>query len=131
MISVRNLSANAITKATLLAPAGVSNLFDLAPGEDREVQLNGPQAIGLFDWYQTQLPDSDETTLLADGWLLLGRGLGAALGQTWFTSGPNLPDLVKSLQRPLLIGFSNNSQIGFGFNGSIKRRSKTLYVVHL
>jgi len=132
-ISVKNLSASLITRALLLAPAGVSTLFDLAPGEDREIQLDSPQSVGLLDWYQTQLPDSDETTLLADGWPLLGRGLGAAGGvsQPWFTTGPNLLDLAKSLERPLLIGFGDSSQIRFGFHGPIKRRSKTLYLVHL
>jgi hypothetical protein len=132
-ISVKNLSAAPITRAFLLAPAGVSTLFDLAPGEDREIQLDSPQSVGLLDWYQTQLPDSDETTLLADGWPLLERGLGAAggLSQPWFTTGPNLPDLVKSLRRPILIGFGDGSQIRFGFQGPIKRRSKTLYLVHL
>jgi hypothetical protein len=132
-ISLKNLSGTPITRAFLLAPAGVSTLFDLAPGEDREIQLDSPQSVGLLDWYQTQSPDSDETALLADGWPLLGRGLGAAGGvsQPWFTTGPNLPDVVKSLERPLLIGFGEGSQIRFGFHGPIKRRSKTLYLVHL
>jgi len=132
-ITLKNLSAAPIIRAFLLAPAGVSTLFDLAPGEDREIQLDSPQSVGLLDWYQTQLPDSDETTLLADGWPLLGRGLGAAggLSQPWFTTGPNLLDLAKSLERPLLIGFGDSSQIRFGFHGPIKRRSKTLYLVHL
>ena len=108
-------------------------MFDLPAGQDRAVRLDNPPNTGLFDWYQAQLPDSDEAALLADGWPLLGRGLGAfgALSQSWFGIGPQLPDLVKALDRPLLIGFGDGSKIGFASQGSIKRRSKTLYIVHL
>ena len=42
-----------------------------------------------------------------------------------------MPEAIKRLERPLLIGFVDKGPGGIRFPGSFKRRSKTFYVVHL
>ena len=42
-----------------------------------------------------------------------------------------MTEAMKQLAHPLLIGFADKGAAGIEFPGSFKRRSKTLYVIHL
>ena len=84
-------------------------------------------------WYLAQLEQgSDEAQLFQELAGLLDREIG---GDRAFTQGffgiQMLPDVFKRLERPLLIGFVDEGVAGIGFQGSLKRRSKAMYVVHL
>jgi hypothetical protein len=132
-VTIRNLGDAAISKAVLLAPEGVSDLFDVAAGGEHRVSVSAPQPTPFNSWYLTQFEEgSDEAELFRELGALLDREVG---GDRAFTQGffdtQSMTEAIKRLERPLLIGFVNKGPSGIGFPGSFKRRSKTLYVVHL
>lgn len=133
-VAIRNLSNAKISKAVYMSSSGLSDAFDLAPGGEQNFVLSAPSQPSSFNgWYQTQLePGSDEAQLFQELGALLDREVG---GDRAFTQGffgvQLLPEVFKRLERPLLIGFVDEGSAGIGFQGSLKRRSKALYVVHL
>lgn len=132
-VSIRNLGDAAITRAVLLTPEGVSDLFDVAAGGEYRVSVSAPQPTSFNSWYLTQFEEgSDEAELFQELGALLDREVG---GDRAFTQGffdtQLMTEAIKRLERPLLIGFVDKGPSGIGFPGSLKRRSKTLYVVHV
>jgi hypothetical protein len=132
-VTIRNLGDAAIIKAVLLTPEGVSDLFDVAAGGEHRLSVSAPQPAPFNAWYLTQLGEgSDEAELFQELGALLDKEVGGdrALNRGFFGT-QSMTEAIKRLERPLLIGFVDKSPSGIGFPGSFKRRSKTLYVVHL
>lgn len=133
-ITIRNLSNSGISRAVYLSALGISDVFDLAPGGERTVSVSAPSQPTSFNGlYLTQLDQgSDEAQLFQELGALLDREVG---GDRAFTQGffgvQMLPEVIKRLERPLLIGFVDEGAAGIGFQGSLKRRSKAMYVIHL
>ncbi len=132
-VSVRNLGANQITKAVLLNSDGISSIFDLAAGATQRVTVSTPEQMSFNGWYLTQFEQaSTEAELFLELSGLLDHEIGGdrAITQGFFNT-QMLPDAIKNLERPILIGFVEKGATGIGFSGSLKRKSKSLYVVHL
>jgi hypothetical protein len=133
-VVVRNLSKSRISRAVYLDSSGISDLFDLPAGAEKEVSISAPsQPSPFIGWYLSQLDQaSDEAELFQELGALLDREIG---GDRAFVQGffgiQLLPEVFNRLERPLLIGFVDDGSDGIGFQGSLKRRSKALYVVHL
>ncbi|MEK6409902.1 MAG: hypothetical protein AABN34_23510 [Acidobacteriota bacterium] len=132
-IAIRNLGDAQISRAVYLSASGISDLFDVAAGREQTVSVSAPQPSSFNGWYLTQLEQgSDEAQLFQELGALLDREVG---GDRAFTQGffgiQLMPDAIKRLERPLLIGFVEKGATGIGFQGSLKRRSKAFYVVHL
>lgn len=132
-VEIKNLGDVPFTRAVYLSPAGVSDLFDLAPGGEQRLSVSTPQPSAFNGWYLTQLGQgSDESDLFQELAALLDREVG---GDSAFTQGffdtQLMPEAIKRLQHPLLIGFVEQGPTGIDFRGSLKRRSKALYVLHL
>jgi len=132
-IAIKNLGDVQISKAVYLSSAGISNVIDLAPGGEQRISISAPEPTSFTGWYLTQLAQgSDDAELFDELGTLLDHEVGGdrALTQGFF--GIQLmPDALKRLEHPLLIGFVEKSGTGIGFQGSLKRRSKALYVIHL
>jgi hypothetical protein len=131
--TIQNLGDAAISKAVFLAPGGVSDLFDIAAGGEHKFPVSAAQPTPFNTWYLTQLEEgSDEAELFQELGALLDREVGGdpALTQGFFGT-QSMTEAIKRLERPLLIGFVDKGPSGIGFPGSFKRRSKTLYIVHL
>jgi len=128
------LSNAHISNAVYLSSSGISDVFDLPSGGEQNLSVSAPSQPSSFNgWYVTQLEQgSDEAQLFQELGALLDREVG---GDQAFTQGffgvQLLPDAFKRLDRPLLIGFVDEGAAGIGFQGSLKRRSKALYVIHL
>lgn len=132
-VTIKNLSDTQITKAVYLSAAGISNLFDLAPGNQQPVTLSIPAVSSFNSWYSNQLgQDTDENDVFQDLADLLDREIGGdrAITQGFFDT-QMMTDALKRLERPLLLGFVDKSPTGMDFKGSFKRRSKAFYVIHL
>ena len=132
-VAIRNLGDAQISKAVYLSSDGISDLFDVAPGREQRVSVSAPQPSAFNSWYLTQFEKgSDEAELFQELGALLDREVG---GDRAFTQGffntQLMPEAIKRLERPLLIGFVDKGATGIGFPGSFKRHSKSLYVVHL
>ncbi|HSE38817.1 MAG TPA: hypothetical protein VLG74_16065, partial [Blastocatellia bacterium] len=132
-VTIQNLGDAPISKAVFLTPEGVSDLFDVAAGGEHRVGVSAPQPTPFNSWYLTQFGEgSDEAELFQELGAVLDREVG---GDRAFTQGffstQSMTEAMKRLERPLLIGFVDRGPSGIGFPGSFKRRSKTLYVVHL
>ena len=131
-VAIRNLGDAPITKAVYLSSEGVSDLFDVAAGQEHRASVSAPQPSAFNSWYLTQFEQgSDEAELFQELGALLDREVG---GDRAFTRGffntQLMTEAIKLLERPLLIGFVDKGPAGIGFPGSFKRRSKALYVVH-
>lgn len=132
-VVIRNLGDAKVSKAVYLSAAGISDFFDVEPGAEQHVSLAIPQPSTFNGWYLTGLGQgSDESELFQELSPLLDRevGGGRAFTQGFFDS-QLMPEAIKRLQRPLLIGFVNKGPTGIAFQDSLKRRSKALYVIHL
>jgi hypothetical protein len=132
-ITIRNLGDAQINKAVYLSSSGISDLFDVAPGGEQKVSVSAPQPSSFNGWYSTRLEQgSDDAELFQELGALVDREVG---GDHAFTQGffgnQSMPEAIKRLEHPLLIGFVEKGPTGIGFQGSLKRRSKALYVVHL
>ncbi len=131
--AIRNLGDAPISKAVYLSSEGISDLFDIEAGHEHRVSVSAPQPSAFNSWYLTQFKQgSDEAELFEELGALLDREVGGdrALTQGFFNT-QLMTEAIKRLERPLLIGFVDKGPAGIGFPGSFKRRSKTLYVVHL
>ncbi|MFY9570862.1 MAG: hypothetical protein WAV20_05650 [Blastocatellia bacterium] len=132
-VAIKNLSDVPISRAVYLSSAGISDLFDLAPGEAQVVSIAAPQALSFNGWYLTTLAQgTDEAQLFQELGGLLDRevGGGRAFRQGFFDT-QLMQEAIKLLDRPLLIGFVDRGATKIDFEGSLKRRSKVLYIVHL
>ena len=132
-VAIRNLGDVPLTNAVYLSSAGVSELFDVGAGQQHQVSVWAPEPMAFSSWYQSQFETgSDEEELFQELAALLDREVG---GDRAFTQGffntQLMTEAIKRLERPLLIGFVEKGPAGIGFPSSFKRRSKTLYVVHL
>jgi len=132
-VTIKNLGNATMTKAVYISSSGVSNLFDLEPGKEQPIALGGPQSSTFNSWYQNELgEENDEGELFLDLASLLDRQIGGdrAITQGFFET-QLMPEALKRLERPMLICFVDDNPTGIEFSGSLKRRSKSLYVVHL
>jgi hypothetical protein len=132
-VAIRNLGEAPITRAVYLSREGVSDLFDVDAGQEQRISISAPQPSAFSSWYMTRFEDgSDESELFQELGALLDREVG---GDRAFTQGffntQLMTEAIKSLKRPLLIGFVDKGPTGIGFPGSFRRRSKALYVVHI
>lgn len=133
VVSVKNLSNAPITGAVYISASGISDPFDIAPGEEKQITLNGPQQLTFSEWYAGKLAsDRNERELFESLASTLDQEIG---GQEVFREGffdnSDLSTTLSRLERPLIIGFMDEPSIPISFGGSINRRSKSLYVVHL
>jgi hypothetical protein len=131
--TVKNLSSKLITGAVYISSSGISDPFDIAPGEEKQVAISFPQASRFSDWYSAQLAqNTNEQQLFEDLSFTLDREIG---GQDVFRDGffanTDMTKTLNKLERPLLVGFVEENPIQMNFGGSINRRSKSFYVVHL
>lgn len=132
-VSISNLGDAQIRNAVYLCSEGVSDLFDVAPGREQRLSVSAPQPSSFNSWYLTKFEQgSDEAELFQELGALLDREIGGepAFARGFFNN-QLMPDAIKRLERPLLIGFVDKGAIGIEFPGSFRRRSKTLYVIHL
>jgi hypothetical protein len=132
-VTIKNLGDAAMVRAVYVSPSGVSSLFDLEPGKEQRIALDTPQSSTFNSWYQNELgQDSDEGALFPDMANLLDRKIGGDFGITQgFFDTQLMTDALKRLEHPMLICFVDDNPAEIGFGGSLKRRSKSLYVVHL
>jgi hypothetical protein len=132
-VTIKNLGSGQISKAVYLSPAGVSDLFDIAPGSQQTIALTNPPNLSFTGWYGNQLgQDNDEGDVFREIAGMLDREIGGdrAIVQGFFET-QMMSDALKRLERPLVIGFIEQSPADIAFKGSIKRRSKSFYVIHL
>ncbi|HKA19373.1 MAG TPA: hypothetical protein VKN18_13870 [Blastocatellia bacterium] len=132
-ITIRNLADAAINRAVYLSPEGISDLVDVGPGELQRLSISAPEPIAFSGWYLARFPQgSEEAELLQEVVALLDKEIGGdpAIAQGFFGT-QLMSESLKRLSRPLLIGFVDKGATGIGFHGSMTRRSKALYVVHL
>lgn len=132
-VAIGNLGDAAITKAVYLSSAGMSNLFEIAAGSERRVPIAAPEPATFNGWYLTELGQgTEEADLFQELSALLDREVG---GDRAFTQGffdiQLMSEAIKRLEHPVLIGFVDKSATAIAFQGSLKRKSKALYVVHL
>lgn len=134
-VAVKNLGNMPITGAVYISAAGISDPFDLAAGEEKQVALDSPQSLTMSfsSWYSGKLAQSErEQELFEDLSYTLDREIG---GQDVFREGffatSDLSKTLGKLERPLIVGFVEENPIRLNFGGPINRRSKSLYVIHL
>ena len=132
-VTVKNVSDTPITKAVYMSRAGVSDQFDIAPGEERQVTLSSPQPGTFTIWYQTQFaPESHEAQIFSELAAVLDHDVGGAriFRQGFFDTLP-MNTAIPQLERPIIVGFVDKSAISMSFSESITRRGKAFCVVHL
>ena len=132
-IKVKNLTDAEISNAVCITSAGISDLFTLAPGEERQVALNMPQAIPFWNWYTTQISANTELTDAVDA-LSASFDRGAAKNNAKlqeFLDRGLMTDAYKALEHPLLFGFVDTAATEIEIGNSQKQRSKSFYLVHL
>jgi hypothetical protein len=132
-LMIKNLGDAPVTHAVYISREGVSDLFDLEAGGEQEIDLSKPPASKFSDWYQSRLgKESNEAEVFMDLAAVLDREVG---GQRIFHAGffdhAQMKNTLIHLERPLVLGFVESSPTSLGFKSSLKRRSKTFYVVHL
>lgn len=132
-LKVKNLTDAEITNAVCVSPAGISDVFTLAPGEERQVALTTPQAIPFWNWYTTQFSADRELSDAIDA-LSASFDRGAAKNNSKLQEFLNrglMTDTYKALERPLLFGFVDAAATAIEIGTAPKRRSKAFYLVHL
>jgi len=132
-VTLRNLGAVSISQAVYLGPDGRSDLIDIAPGVQQRVSISTPEPTPFSGWYLGRFEQgSEEAELLQEIVALLDKEIGGdpAITQGFFGTQA-MSESLKRLNRPLLIGFVDKGAPGVVFHGSMTRRSKALYVVHL
>src|SRR5262249_20395479 len=132
-VTIRNLADAAINSAVYLSPEGISDLIEIGPGDTQRIPIAAPEPIAFSGWYLGRFAQgSEEAELLQEVVALLDKEIGGdpAITQGFFGT-QLMSESLKRLGRPLLIGFMDKGATGIGFHGSLTRRSKALYVVHL
>lgn len=141
-VAVRNLGTDTITGAVYISAAGISDPFDLAPGEEKQVALNSLQSLTpnsqqpapvFSSWYANKLDEAGSHRELFENLSnMLDREIGGQdVFREGFFAGSDMSKTLKRLERPLIIGFVEKNPVPMNFGGSINRRSKSLYVIHL
>jgi hypothetical protein len=132
-IKVKNLGDAEITNAVFISNAGVSDLFSIAAGEEKQIALNSPQSLPFADWYAAKLPQESGEVEMFDG--LAGTLLrGTAKNKTRlqaFLENEMMNNVYKNIEHSMLIGFADKAPTTIDFSNASKRRSKSLYVVYL
>src|SRR5262249_40121990 len=106
-IKVKNLTDAPINNAVCITSAGISDLFTLSPGEERQIALNTPQPLPFWSWYTQQFVSDTELTDAVDA-LSASFDRGAAKNNSKlqeFLDRGLMTDAYKSFDRPLLFGF--------------------------
>jgi hypothetical protein len=132
-VTVKNVGDAPITKAVYMSRAGVSEQFDIAPGQEQQLTLSSPQQNTFTIWYQTQFdPESHEAQIFSELASVLDRDIGGerVFRQGFFDTLP-MNTAIPQLERPVLVGFVDKSAISISFSESITRRGKAFCVVHL
>jgi len=134
-IDIQNLTGAPIARVVYLSSDGISDVIDLGAREEKRVSLNSlaPYTTAFTTWYSSQLQaGSEEEGLFSSMAGILDREIGgdAAFTQGFFQS-TQLALAGRKLQRPLLIGFIDQSRSRMEFHGSSKQHSKSLYVIQL
>lgn len=132
-VRVKNLTASPITNAVYVSAAGVSDVFTLAPNEEKQVALNMPQGLSFNDWYTTQLPaESDEHATFLGLSSALSRGTARTNPKVrGFFADEFINNACKTLERPMVMGFLEERAPQIEIAGVAQRQSKTFTVVHL
>ncbi len=132
-VRVKNVSDSPITRAVYLSKAGMSDPFDLAAGEEKEIVLNPAQPSTFSSWFRSQLSsDSGEDQVFRELAFVLDREIGGqAVFRQGFFDNAMMDVTLKQLERPLLLGFVESNPVPMNFASEPRRRSKSLYVVHL
>jgi hypothetical protein len=132
-VRLKNLGETPITSAVYVSAAGISDAFGLAAGEEKSIGLIPPGPGALSAWYKAQLaPDSQEAAVFDGLEEVLDNEVGGerAFAQNFF-SKPSMLDAIRTLEHPIVIGFVDMGPTRVTFDGSLRRRSRALYVVHL
>jgi hypothetical protein len=132
-VVISNQTESSISNAVYISRDGVSELFDLEPGAERRVTLSGAKPGAISAWYKSQLTSgSQEALVFGDLETVLDREIGGqpAFKQEFFNRA-SMSDALMSLERPLIIGFSEQSPTEIDFDRPLRRRSRTFYVIHL
>ncbi len=132
IVSVKNISAAALNKAVILTPLGASAAFDLMPGETKQIDVSRPKPGTFSSWYETQLSgDAEAGSMLGD----VEDRFDAEAEVAGFSSPGGAAGQQSSVARrksgPILIGFTETSPLTVEFGGPLRRKSKTLYLIHL
>ncbi|HKY06475.1 MAG TPA: hypothetical protein VJQ56_16375, partial [Blastocatellia bacterium] len=132
-VAVKNLAGSPIKKAVLMTRDGITEPFDLDGGEQKQVALAQAEPSTFAAWYAKQLAASPhESEIFEDLTFALDREIG---GQPAFLKGffekETLPFSLRMLERPVLVGFVEESPAQMDFSHSLKRTSKSFYVIHL
>ncbi|GEM_PF-1760675 len=132
-VKIKNLTDEPISNAVCVTAAGISDIFTLSPGEERQVGLNPPQAMPFWNWYNTQIA-ADSALIDAVDALSASFDRGAAKNNSKlqeFLDRGLMTDTYKSLERPMLFGFVDAAATEIEIGSSQKRKSKSFYLVHL
>jgi hypothetical protein len=133
-VTLKNTGNTSITKAVYLSRAGISDLFDIESGAEHRAVLNKPQQSMTFNsWYSDQLSgqESEESDLFTELATLLDREIGGSGISSGFFDTQMMIDALARLERPIIIGFSDLTPAEITSDGSARRRSRALYVIHL
>jgi hypothetical protein len=131
-VKVKNLTNFPITRAVVTTRAGLTDPFDLGPGDEQQCQIKAapPQTFSM--WYSSQLspgsPEAQVVSYLAPSYPYSG---GATIGGDLFGSTTTIPDLIAHLDRPILVGLGENEEPRFGYQSAVKRSFRQMFVVHL
>jgi hypothetical protein len=131
-VRVRNLTRFAITRAVVMTRAGMTDLFDLAPGEEQRCEIKAPAAQTFTGWYSTELSsgstDAQVLTYLSPSF---PYGGGSMTGGSDLFSNTPIPDLIAHLDSPILVGLGANDQPQFRYNGPVKRIGRQMFIIHV
>jgi hypothetical protein len=111
----------------------MTDLFDLAPGEEQKCEIRAPAAQTFTGWYLSELSaGSPEAQVLSylSGSFPYGGGSMMMGGSDLFSNTP-IPDLITQLSQPIMVGMGENDQPRFGYNGPVKRIGRQMFVIHL
>ncbi len=132
-VRLKNLGESSITNAVYVSADGISDAFSLEAGEEKSLALMPPGPGVLSAWYKTQLAPNSQEAAVFDGLEeVLDNEVGGerAFAQDFFGK-PSMLDAVRMLEHPIVIGFVDTGPTKVSFDGSLRRRSRALYVVHL
>jgi hypothetical protein len=131
-VKIKNLGESSINYAVYVSAAGVSDIFTLAAGEEKQLALNSPQNLRFRDWYIGQMPNnSDEADSLDGLWGALTKG--AAKNNTklqGFLTDEPMNNVYQNVEHPLLFGFVDQTANKIEIASVSKRRSKTFYLIN-
>jgi hypothetical protein len=130
-IKIKDLSDFPITRAVILTRAGMTGVFDIAPGEERKCEIQAPAAQTFSAWYSGQLGSgSSDARVLSYLAPSFPYGGGAAIGGDLFNNTA-LPNLITQLDHPILVGLGETEEPRFGYKGAVKRIGRQMFIVHL